>query len=82
MFREYRIFISHSWNYDEYQRIINFLETTLDFYYRNYSVPQERGIDAKSKSELKKALCSRIKLSQIILIPAGMEINYREFILF
>ena len=80
--REYRIFISHSWSYDEYQRIINFLERTPNFYYRNFSVSQERALFTKSKSALEKALHSRIKLSQIILVPAGMEINYREFILF
>jgi hypothetical protein len=53
-----------------------------NFCYRNYSVPQERSLYTKSKAELKKALSSRIKISQIILVPARMEINYREFILF
>lgn len=80
--KRFYIFISHSWNFNEYQRIINFLDATPNFIYKNYSVPQERSIFPKNKSELKKALYSRIKLSQIVLIPAGMEINYREFILF
>lgn len=80
--KKHRIFISHSWNYDEYERIINFLDNTTDFAYINYSVPYQKAIDTRSKAKLKEALHARIKNSQIVLIPVGMEINYREFILF
>ncbi len=78
--RNYYIFISHSWDYNEYQKIIEFFDVTPDFGYRDYSVPKERGLYVKNKSELKDALYNRIKLSQIVLISAGMEINNREFI--
>jgi len=80
--RRYRIFISHAWDYDEYQRIKNFLNATPDFVYSDYSVPYDNSLIARNKTELREALKRLIRLSQIVLVPAGMEVNYREFILF
>lgn len=80
--RRYRIFISHAWDYDEYERIKEFLNSTPNFLYSDYSVPYDNSLIAKRKSELKELLKNLIRLSQIVLVPAGMEVNYREFILF
>lgn len=77
--KKYRIFISHSWSYDEYNKIIRFLNEEK-FPYSNYSVPLEKAINTNKETGLKKSLKSRIKLSQIVIISAGLEINYREFI--
>lgn len=78
--RNYYIFISHSWKYNEHQKIIEFFDDTPDFGYRDYSVPIKRSLYIKNKTALKEALYNRIKLSQIVLISTGMEVNYREFL--
>jgi hypothetical protein len=78
--RRYRIFISHSWDYHEYGRIREFLDSTTNFLYSDYSVPRHNSLTARSTKELKEALRRLIGLSQIVLVPAGMEITYRLFI--
>lgn len=80
--RNYRIFISHSWNYDEYDRIIRFFDETEDFYYIDYSISTDKALFGLSDRKLSDKLRSHIRLSQIILIPAGMEINFRRYIQF
>jgi len=80
--RRYRIFISHAWDFDEYHKIKEFLNSTPNFLYSDYSVPHNNSLIAKNKTQLREALKRLIRLSQIVLVPAGMEVNYREFILF
>lgn len=80
--RNYRIFISHSWNYDEYDRIVRFFDETEDFYYIDYSISTDKALYGLSDRKLSDKLRSHIRLSQIILIPAGMEVNFRRYIQF
>ena len=80
--RNYRIFISHSWKYNEYERIISFLDKTEDFFYSNYSISEDKAVIGLSDNNLSDKIRSHIKLSQIVLIPAGMEVNYRRYIQF
>ena len=82
MQRRYRLFISHAWDYDEYHKIKGWLNSTPNFLYSDYSVPYDNALNFKSKSELKEGLKRLIRLSQVVLVQAGMEVNYREFILF
>ena len=50
---EYRLFISHSWDYsDEYERMITLLDEANYFQYSNYSIPKEEEIDADTDNEL------------------------------
>lgn len=38
----YNLFISHSWAYtDAYEKLVNLLDSTDDFSYKNYSVPKD-----------------------------------------
>jgi hypothetical protein len=78
--REYRVFISHAWDYDEYHKIKEFLDVTANFVYRNYSVPYDNPLDIRNEIKLRKSLRQLVKMCQIVLIPAGMEINFRAFI--
>jgi hypothetical protein len=80
--RRYRIFISHAWDYDEYERIKDFLNSSPNFAYSDYSVPRNNSLVARNQNELKAGLKRLIRLSQIVIVPAGMEINYRPFIRF
>ncbi len=78
--RYYNIFISHSWTYDEFSRLIAFLREAKLFNFRDYSVNSENPVPAADVKELSEKLSNRIRLSHIVLIPAGMEINYSESI--
>jgi MTH538 TIR-like domain (DUF1863) len=80
--RKYRLFICHSWDYDEYHRIKEWLDLTPNFTYSNYSVPYDNALDIKGKTKLKEGLKRLIRPSQVVLVSAGMEVNYREFVLF
>lgn len=80
--RTYQIFISHPWKYDEYERVIGFLDSDQEFSYRNLSVPFNNYLDVRGKKNLEEAIARLIKLSQIVLVPIGMEINRSEFMLF
>lgn len=38
----HHIFISHAWKYGaEYDRLVNLLDSAVDFTYRNYSAPKD-----------------------------------------
>lgn len=56
----YNIFISHSWTHsDAYEKLINLLNSTNNFSYKNYSVPKNDPIhNAKYDYQLKAAICN------------------------
>lgn len=79
---EYRLFISHSWDYDdEYQRLIDLLDDANRFEYRNYSVPEEDQIDATSDADLEEALREgQIKPASVVVVLAGLYSTYSDWI--
>lgn len=80
--RRYRIFISHAWRYDEYERVKYFLDTERNFCYSDYSVPRSNSLVAKSSRQLGEALKRLIRPCHIVLMVGGMEVNYRNVIQF
>ena len=48
-----RIFVTHLWdNHDDYLRVFEYLESSRNFFYRNYSTPDQRpGGDAEAQRE-------------------------------
>jgi GTPase Era involved in 16S rRNA processing len=79
--KTYNIFVPHSWDYDdEYQRLIGLLDGVDDFGYKDYSVPKDDPIDANTKKQLEEALREQILHSTVVLVPAGMYVNHREWI--
>lgn len=74
----YNIFISHAWKYgDDYDRLINLLNSDSSFYYRNYSAPKDKPLmlDYDSyvyESEIKRAIDNKIKYVSCVLIIGGM----------
>ena len=79
---EYRVFISHSWDYsDEYERMVDLLEEANYFQYSNFSVPAEEEIDADSDEELAEALREgQIKPASVIVVLAGLYSTYSDWI--
>jgi len=83
--KEYRIFISHAWRYNEdYYRLVGMLNRAPYFRWRNYSVPQhDPVIDPDTevgKRKLTEELRKQIQPVHIVIVLAGMYVNYREWI--
>jgi MTH538 TIR-like domain (DUF1863) len=80
--RNYDIFVSHAWRYnDEYYRLINLLNAALFFQYRNYSVPtHDPVIESGSivgQAKLANLLDAQIRPVQCVLVIAGMYAAHR-----
>ncbi|KKL10133.1 hypothetical protein LCGC14_2558880 [marine sediment metagenome] len=81
LLKRYRIFISHAWTYNaSYYRLVEMLDSMPNFHWENYSVPEDAPLPTKTKRELNQALINQIKPTNIIIILAGMYVNYREWI--
>lgn len=79
--KEYPLFISHSWDYDdEYERMVELLESKSYFKFRNYSVPEHDDLDATSDLELKIELRKQINPASVVVVLAGMYVNHSKWI--
>ncbi len=83
--KEYRIFISHAWRYSEdYYRLVDMLNSAPYFKWRNYSVPEhDPVIDPDTevgKAKLIEELRKQIQPVHVVIVLAGMYVNYREWI--
>ncbi|MFO1423903.1 MAG: TIR domain-containing protein [Candidatus Competibacteraceae bacterium] len=83
--RNYDLFISHAWAYNEdYYRLERLLKLAPNFMYRNYSVPiHDPLIDPDThvgKREMAALLRNQLFRAQIVLIIAGMYVPYRYWI--
>lgn len=81
MDKKYRLFISHSWNYDtHYEKLLELLDDQdLDYY--NHSVPKNDPLHTKgTDSELKTAIEAQIKGVSCVLILAGVYSTYSKWI--
>jgi len=81
MSKTYRLFISHSWSYDEnYKRVIELIEEQgLSFY--DHSVPKDDPIHTNgTDKELHDAIEAKMKGTSCILILAGVYASYSKWI--
>jgi hypothetical protein len=80
--RLYNLFISHAWPYDDYDRLVDLLDSKRNFRWRNYSVSMDSPFINTDDSlvggkQLKQALDKQIRPSNCVLVIAGMELNHR-----
>ena len=77
--RNYRLFISHAWDYnEEYFKIVDFLRAAPNFDWQNYSVPEH---DPLPNSQLVMGLYNQIKPVNAVIILSGMYVPHRDWIL-
>jgi hypothetical protein len=78
----YNIFISHSWSYsDQYDRLINLLNSDPYFHYSNYSVPENDPIhNAGTVTELRAAIRRQMAPASCVIILAGVYATYSRWI--
>ena len=78
----YNLFISHSWAYsNQYDRLVNLLNSDPYFGYRNYSVPKDDPIhNAPYDYQLKAAIRQQIAPASCVIILAGVYSTYSKWI--
>ena len=78
----YNLFISHSWNYsDAYEKLIQLLNNSDRFEYRNYSVPKNDPIhNAPNQYLLKEAIKRQMNSANCVIILAGVYSSYSKWI--
>jgi hypothetical protein len=78
--REYKIFISHAWDYHvEYYRLEGFLNAAPNFKWKNLSVPRHDPI--LNTEQLAKELHNQMRDAEAFLILAGMYVAHSNWIL-
>ncbi|MCY1287664.1 hypothetical protein D9M68_605660 [compost metagenome] len=79
--KPYRIFISHSWKYaSHYDRLYALLDQQRSYFdFADYSAPQEYALDGSNRN-VWEGINERIRLSQAIIIPAGVYVTHSESI--
>ncbi|AFM12145.1 TIR domain-containing protein [Turneriella parva] len=79
--RNYRIFISHAWRYnEEYYRLVELLDRAPYFIYANYSVPEHDAFAEMTSAQLTDQIQAQIRPVQVVLIISGLYVNYSEWI--
>jgi len=78
--KQYQLFISHSWKNNEYDNLIKLLDDAKFFYSLNYSVEKSEPLPVKTSLGLYNGLKNKIAHSNIVLIIAGMYVNYSDAI--
>lgn len=79
--KQYKIFISHSWTYDEhYERIVDFLDDVPSLDWQNHSVPSTDPLTATNDEDLKQELRKQIQPASVVVVSAGMYGAYSKWI--
>ena len=74
------LFISHSWSYgNQYQRLTELL-ANREYVYRDYSVPSTKPILFSTDKELASRIESKIMMSSVVIIMAGVYSTYSTWI--
>ena len=82
MYKNYHLFISHSWAYsDAYDKLVALLDKDSSFIYTNYSIPKDDPIHTNgSDKELFDAIKEQISHASVVLILAGVYSSYSKWI--
>ena len=79
--RQYNVFISHAWDYnDEYERVVDFLSDFDELDWQNHSVPLDDPLDTVNDVHLRSRLRDQIRTTTVVLVLAGMYSAHREWI--
>jgi len=78
--RDYKIFISHAWDYnDDYYRMVKLLNEANHFEWTNLSVPEHDPI-LNTGDKLAAALNTQMRNANIFLILSGMYVAHSDWI--
>lgn len=78
-----RLFISHSWSYNErYNSMVSLLNNRPYFEWVNYSVPETKAFGAMAQSAMKEELRQQIRPVNCVIIIGGMWTSHSDWIQF
>ena len=71
--KQYNVFVSHSWEYDEhYERIVDFLDEVPSLKWQNHSVPSTDPLPVDTESALRSELRNQMKTASVVVVSSGM----------
>jgi len=70
-----RIFISHSWKYDDYERLVALLGGRSSFDFQESSVPSNNPLTGSNRT-VWTAIENKIRWCQVVLLTAGVHASY------
>ncbi len=74
-----KLFVSHIFQENEdYRRVFEYLESSRNFYYRNCSILEPH--PGYSKDAMQTELRKQINLAEVVIVPAAMYKDCREWI--
>ena len=81
---EYRIFISHAWEYgSDYDHLKRLLDKAPLFHYRNYSAPEDKPLELSNSNaprhEVARKISNKIALAQVVIVISGMYTNHSDW---
>jgi hypothetical protein len=77
----HRVFISHSWRYeDHYEEVKSLLHNAYGFEYFDHSVSSDEPIDAQLPNHLRSKLCDQMRSTSVVLVLAGMYVAHSDWI--
>ena len=77
-----RIFVTHTFSDNpDYIRVFEYLESVSNFFYKNCSDPDQRPASG-DKEALKEELRKQLTAAEIVLLPAGMYAEQRDWLMY
>jgi len=77
----HRVFISHSWRYeDQYKDVKSLLDDAHGFEYFDHSVSSDDPIDAQLPNHLRNKIHDQMRSTSVVLVLAGMYVAHSDWI--
>ena len=77
-----RVFVTHVWQYhDDYLRVFEYLESSRNFFYRNYSTP-DKAPGGNDKEALREDLRRQIAPVEVVIALSSLYGEHRELFTF
>lgn len=77
-----KVFISHRWGKDDYDKIKEWLDRPNYYHFADYSISVDKKIEGLSDSELKEAIVEQIRQCSVFIVPTAMYVAYSDWIQF
>jgi hypothetical protein len=76
-----RLFVTHAWeSSDDYLRVFEYLESARNFFYRNYSAPEQRPGD--DREALREGLRQQIAPVEVVIALSSLFHTHQELLTF
>ncbi|GAB7011741.1 TIR domain-containing protein [Halolamina salina] len=77
----HRVFISHSWAYEEhFEEVKELLDDANGFEYFDHSVSSDDPLDARLPNHLRKKIRDQMRSASVVLVLSGMYVTYSDWI--